>query len=130
MENRTINKARIISKPDGTKAVYDKNVHYLFKKHNFCVECFDNVFRAFSYEANYTKDSKVNIIIKDATNNRFVRSLEPTIDRIAQKAITDLHGNHVELGSIPVVTYEEFCDALFGYICAYISQDETLGDTV
>ncbi len=101
-----------------------KSNDIIFKKHNFAVRCADGYFRPFSYEASYSTDNKVDVRIKNAVNGDLLFNLFPTIDRISKLSIQKQHGTmNFDVVS---VEYEVFCEALFTYICKYISDSDDL----
>lgn len=110
-----------------SEGVNNQSKQALFRKHNFCVATLDGTFKPFSYEASYAGDL-VEISIYNASIGNKVKVLAPRVDLIAKKAVFNKTGtmNTAEY----VVVYEDFCDALFDFICEHISESEdfTEGD--
>lgn len=103
------------------KSDFNRQQGVLFKKHNFCVSLNNGSFSAFSYEANFN-GKVVDIKITNASTSEVVALLSPTIDRISREAIMLNHGTMNTTQN--VVVYEDFCDALFSFVCSYISDLE------
>ncbi len=116
----------VITKPNrpallSNKVEVQKQQQSLFRKHNFCVTTLDGVFRPFSYEASYAGDT-VEITIINASNGNKVKVLAPSISLIAKKATSDRSFKK------SVVVYEDFCDALFDFICDHIMESEDFAE--
>lgn len=94
----------------------------LFKKHNFFVDI-NGEFKSFSYEANFDEEF-VSIKVRNASTGKAYLKLDPTITRIAKRAVDTRYGTMNVGDKVIAITYEEFCEALFKYICEAIADGQ------
>lgn len=116
------NKPALFTSGKDVKPSFTQEPPAIYKKLNFFVDI-NGEFKVFSYEAHYDGEF-VNIKVKDASRNRAYLNLSPSFTKICKIAIEKRYGTINVAEKTLKVEYEEFCEALFKYICDAIADGQ------